>query len=146
MTRINLVPVQCLTNKHLVAEYKELPRVFTHVRKHIEKKRSPEDIRIPRYFKLNRGHETFFFNKCMWVLRRYRWLYMEMKKRQFKADPILYYTITASVRENIQQDLYGQLWFNDWKPRPEDYYLSMARLCKKVKMSNITAELTGIKE
>jgi hypothetical protein len=28
MTRINVVPVQELTNKHLMAEYRELPRAM----------------------------------------------------------------------------------------------------------------------
>lgn len=32
MTRINLLPASELTDQHLIAEYRELPRIFTIVR------------------------------------------------------------------------------------------------------------------
>lgn len=35
MTRINLTLVSELTDQHLIAEYRELPRVFGIVRKHV---------------------------------------------------------------------------------------------------------------
>jgi len=42
MTRINCVPVETLHQKHLVAEYKELPRTFNLVRKAIQRGEKPD--------------------------------------------------------------------------------------------------------
>ena len=36
MTRINLTLVSELADQHLMAEYRELPRVFGAVRKHVQ--------------------------------------------------------------------------------------------------------------
>lgn len=34
MTRINLIPARELSDQHLLAEIRELPRIFSHVEKH----------------------------------------------------------------------------------------------------------------
>lgn len=57
MTRINLIPVECLSDKHLIAEYKEITRPFGKVKARLEKEKSFDDI--PKSFTLNKGHETF---------------------------------------------------------------------------------------
>ena len=52
MTRINTVPPEVLTTKHLFAEWRELPRIFTVVKKHIANGKSVRDFDIPSEYKL----------------------------------------------------------------------------------------------
>ena len=47
MTRINGIPPQELTGPHLVAEYRELPRIFALVRAAAARGARPEDPRNP---------------------------------------------------------------------------------------------------
>lgn len=54
MTRINCVPVEELTDKHLLAEYRELPRIFNLAR-------AVEDA--PTEYVLGTGHMKFFYDK-----------------------------------------------------------------------------------
>jgi len=59
MTRINCIPVEELHNKHLLVEYRELPRVFTLAHNAIEKGRWES----PAAYVLGAGHVKFFYNK-----------------------------------------------------------------------------------
>ena len=54
MTRINCIPVEELHDKHLLAEYRELPRVFSLAR---------GDADIPDTYRMGKGHVTFFYDK-----------------------------------------------------------------------------------
>ena len=67
MTRINTVPVECLSDKHLLAEYRELPRIFTAVAKIYDSgNQLPTDI--PPNYKLGAGHVKFFYDKLLWLI------------------------------------------------------------------------------
>lgn len=66
MTRINLVVPKELTDQHLKAEIRELPRIFSLVLK--SKK---ELINIPKSYKLGIGHVKFFYNKIKWLHHRF---------------------------------------------------------------------------
>ena len=70
MTRINTVPVTELVNLHLMAEFRELPRIFTDVRKRMAKGQQPSDINQPSEYKLGTGHCMFFMDKCGYLLNR----------------------------------------------------------------------------
>lgn len=65
MTRINVIHPKHMYFKHVMAEYRELPRVFSYVRKHGVAK----DIK-PLYH-LGEGHVKFFTNKLKYLLFRY---------------------------------------------------------------------------
>lgn len=52
MTRINLVHVKELADQHLMAEYRELPRVFGAVRKHVQDGKRVSDFKIKPYLHL----------------------------------------------------------------------------------------------
>ena len=72
MTRINLVPPSELHDKHLLAEYRELPRVFKLAR--------PCDD-IPEKYCLGTGHVKFFYNKLEFLYKRQCQLCEEMKRQ-----------------------------------------------------------------
>ena len=80
MTRINCIPVTELHDKHLLAEYRELPRVFRLARP------CPE---APKQYVLGAGHVKFFYNKLGWLLTRQHEIVKEMIRRGFKPlhDP-----------------------------------------------------------
>jgi deoxyribonuclease (pyrimidine dimer) len=86
MTRINLIPPKELSGPHLVAEYRELPRIFNLVRTRIKKGHTPKDCKIPTKYKLGPGHVTFFFDKLYFLAHRQKTLINEMKKRGYSPS------------------------------------------------------------
>lgn len=78
MTRINVVPVTELTNKHLIAEYRELPRIYKAALKFYL--RGDKSI-IPSTYRLGEGHVKFFYNKLGFINKRHKELINEMTSR-----------------------------------------------------------------
>lgn len=119
MTRINCVPVEELTDKHLGAEYRELPRLFGQIKKAIERGESPDDPRNPKEYKLGKGHTRFFYNKVQWLVYRYLSLVNECEKRNRKVnfpDP------PAFVLDIPLQ------WWSMWEPTPEALEINRQRI------------------
>lgn len=117
MTRINLVPPSELSGPHLVAEYRELPRIFGLVRNRVAKGQTPKDCKIPTKYKLGIGHVTFFFDKLRFLKDRQCSLIQEMKNRGYKpsfSDPDI---------ADIPSD-----WKNQYSPTPEALSINRARI------------------
>jgi hypothetical protein len=81
MTRINCgIPVAELTNKHLLAEHREIKRI-------------PNVIKSGRYslygqpkeFTLGTGHVKFFYSRLKYLLDRYHQIHNECKSRGFNV-------------------------------------------------------------
>ena len=67
MTRINVgIPPIELVNKHLLAEHREIKRIPNCVAKG---KYNMDGI--PERFKLGKGHVKFFYNKLLYLKKRY---------------------------------------------------------------------------
>lgn len=81
MTRINVIPVTELTDKHLLAEYRELPRVFRAARKWHDGGGSTDDL--PSTYRMGKGHVKFFYDKLQFCYLRQCDLYSECKSRGF---------------------------------------------------------------
>ena len=97
MTRINAgIPVQELTDKHLIAEHREIKRIPNC----IGKGKYNLDGQ-PQQFKLGTGHVKFFYDKCGYLLDRYKSLYNECKKRGFNVQ---YY---IEAWDNVPSNLMG---------------------------------------
>lgn len=119
MTRINCIPVDELTNKHLLAEYRELPRVFNLARL------PKTNEHFPEHYTLGTGHVKFFYDKLHYCFTRQVALYNEMKKRGYKPnhDPAgLYLEHHQKVR----------LW-GDWTPTPEAMEINRQRIKERLK-------------
>lgn len=120
MTRINCIPVEELTNRHLLAEYRELPRVFALARV------CPE---APSEYTLGTGHIKFFYNKLLYLYNRQVQIVREMKQRGMSPtfDP-----------EQLGARRYheGQegLW-NDWVPTQEAMRINRERIETRLKES-----------
>ena len=135
MTRINLVEPHQLTDKHLMAEYRELPRIFTAVLKLQAQGKTPADVVIPDHYVLGTGHMKFFYNKISWLIDRYSNLFQELTARGFELDRNLFTKVSES-----SIDINGS-WTFWYTPRPEDIYLNMVRLCKRSNIPSVIGEI-----
>ena len=81
MTRINVgIPPAELTDKHLLAEHREIKRIPNVVS---SGKFSMDNQ--PSEFKLGTGHVKFFYDKLQYLKRRYESIYDECKQRGFNV-------------------------------------------------------------
>lgn len=136
MTRINLVPPELLTNQHLLAEYKEITRIPTAVRKLVNVIRETE---LPKEYCLGAGHCKFFYDKLLFCFTRYRALYYELLARGYNLDQGKFVKICA----DWQRDFANTVYWNDYFPSPEEVYLNMARLAKRSKIDKVIEELSS---
>lgn len=81
MTRVNLIPVNELTDQHLLAEHREIKRIPNCVKSW---KYNLKDI--PKEYTLWTWHIKFFYNKLHFLYIRYLLLYNECKKRNFEVQ------------------------------------------------------------
>ena len=85
MTRINIgIPPKELTNKHLIAEHRELKRIPNVVAKGRYNLKN-----IPSQFSLGKGHVSFFYDKLGYLKERYVDLYNECLARGFNVQSYL---------------------------------------------------------
>lgn len=98
MTRINVVDVTELCDKHLLAETRELVRVPNTINS--GKAKLTGDY--PKDYTLGTGHVKFFYPKLKWLHKRYEQLYAECKARGF--------SVTYMWPNDVPMRLY-----NDWE-------------------------------
>jgi len=122
MTRINsAIPVQHLTDEHLLAEHREIKRLPYCLGRSLK---SRSKRRIPSEFCLGTGHVLFFLDKMKFVSRRYKELYAECCKRGFTV------TDYSSNFENISMD-----YLNDYIPTNNERELLIKRITERLKNS-----------
>ena len=125
MTRINLVPPEELSDKHLVAEYREIFMVGSSLQRSL---RSPNWEKtkksIPKQFTLNKGHVKFFYDKGKYLSERYIELINEMKKRDMNPDP----------SRTFKKEQWPDELFNSWKPNDYDLKVIRKRITTKINL------------
>ena len=129
MTRINsAISPKNLTDQHLIAELRELPRIFTAVNKRIENDQNFNDI--PEKFTLGTGHVRFFYNKLSFLEIRHLLLKNEYRIR-FNKD--WQYSIDKSnlLPKYLQLNLYVALKHTD-----EEKQLLIDRISTRIMNSN----------
>lgn len=119
MTRINVIPPRELVDKHLLAEYRELPRVFGLIEKWQD--RGCPDTGVTSYT-MGKGHVKFFYNKAVWLAMRFDQLVSEMQRRDFKPQ---YTSQWDRVKAIGQQD-------NIWAPSYRDRATNLARINERL--------------
>jgi deoxyribonuclease (pyrimidine dimer) len=118
MTRINCVPPSELCGKHLVAEYRELPRVFTLVRDAIARQERP--AHTDRYT-LGKGHVRFFYTRLTWLARRQADLIAEMQRRGYRTS------FGAPTLDGFPQE-----WCGDWEPTADALRINRERIAARM--------------
>ena len=116
MTRINLaIPPAKLTDKHLLAEHREIVRIPNCVAKGRYNMKNQ-----PLEFTLGTGHVKFFYDKLKYLKNRYESIYTECKNRGFN---VTYFG-------NAWDGTPWSLW-NDYTPNNRDYEILKNRLVEK---------------
>jgi deoxyribonuclease (pyrimidine dimer) len=125
MTRINLVNPRELSDQHLVAEYREIFMVGSSLQRSIKSKNWVKTKNnIPDEFTLNKGHVTFFYNKGMYLDKRYSLLVKEMKRRGMNPDP----------KRKFKKSQWPKYLYNDWKPKNKDLKIIRKRIEEKINL------------
>ena len=124
MTRINCVPPSELTREHLVAEYRELPRVFGMVRGMIARGTISQALTdIPKNYRMGTGHMKFFTDKLGYLLKRQKALIAEMQARGYQPNHV----DPDSLLVGIPWVFHG-----DWVPNDRDLLISRARITERL--------------
>lgn len=126
MTRINVIPAEQLSNKHLVAEYNEITRVFHLVKVAVSKGRIPDHYPIPEDYVMGKGHVIFFYNKLKFIERRYSVLFNEMRRRGMEPNGLLHNVKRIAAHNEIPR-----IWWGDYSPTPEALKLNRERIEEK---------------
>lgn len=118
MTRINCVPPSELCRQHLIAEYREITRVFklaeaAYTRGWKQKIHS---------YRLGTGHVEFFYDKLGYIRNRHQALCVEMESRG--------YTPTISCRE-MGRNL-PDSFQKDWTPTDEPVRINRERILERM--------------
>jgi hypothetical protein len=122
MTRINCVPVSELTDKHLVAEYRELPRLAKHAEQKFIKK---PGFKPPESYRLGRGHMDFFVDKGEWLQKRHHELVREMHNRGFTVNFPLY-----------PINKHPLIWRGNWEPDSAAVAINRKRIAERLSVKN----------
>lgn len=117
MTRINVgIPVRELTDKHLIAEHREIKRIPNCI-----SKGKYSLLNQPKEFTLGTGHCKFFYDKLLYLKNRYEQLYQECLRRNFNVQ---YY---GSAWDNVPKEL-----LNDYIPKERDKEIIRQRINERL--------------
>lgn len=123
MTRINLVPPSELSRLHLIAEYRELPRIFGLADKAMKRGEKPDDKRNPQAYALGSGHCRFFYPRLRFLQIRQYQLIREMLTRGM--NPLF---TDVPGPETFGHD---HVWWKNYEPTPEALALNRARILER---------------
>lgn len=124
MTRINCIPPRELSDAHLGAEYRELPRVFGLVRAAVARGERPDDRRNPQRYVLGAGHVRFFYPRLAWVRERYDLIVDECRARGRKVS------YTDVLGGGIPDE-----WWGLWTPDAAAQALNRARIAERTQQA-----------
>ncbi len=130
MTRINTVDPAVLYDlnpKFLMAEYRELPRIFTLVKKALNSKRSLPCYSTTDKYVLGTGHMKFFYTRCGYLLKRQKAIIAYLLEKGYT----LQHTEPDTLVEGIPE-----YCMHDWKPTNEDHALNLSRLLERLEEIN----------
>jgi deoxyribonuclease (pyrimidine dimer) len=119
MTRINVVPVKELCDEHLRAEFREITRIPSAIRKgkySLDGMPKSYTVRTEDNPAGGVGHVKFFYDKILFLEKRYYQLVMEMQERGFSR-------MYGWVDHCCPKELY-----NDYQPTPEAIELNRKRI------------------
>lgn len=124
MTRVNCIDPRMLSNEHLFAEWREIPRIITAVEKLTNAGKALKDYDVPNKYKFGKGHVVFFYDKLRYIFLRLNDIRNELEKRGYNfEDRIDEYVQRLSSIPNT--------YMNNWKPSTDDIYLNMSRLVER---------------
>lgn len=121
MTRINLIHPSELYDQHLMAEYREIQHVPMALQRSLKKKSGFDKNEIPKQFTLNTGHVKFFYDKGLYLAKRFEEIVKELKLRSF-----------AIQNKEFKLSLFPDGFQNDWVPSKDDVKIVTERINEKL--------------
>lgn len=118
--RVNIVKPSELTDQHLRAEHLEITLVADALRRTLASACGFVLSKVPPRYTLNTGHVYFFYNKGLYLHRRFDALTKEIRGRNFKASLLF-------PRDEWPDELY-----NPWTPEEEDFDVIRVRIAERV--------------
>lgn len=118
MTRINCVPPEELVDKHLFAEWREMPRLVGNLHKSLNRKKPFCESEIPPKYVLGEGHVKFFYNKFKWLHKRHAIITKLLLEKDYKLS-------------NTDSAIFAQvppIYYKDWEPNAADMELNRGRI------------------
>ena len=149
MPRINLVPVEELSDQHLFAEFRAIKMIPKSLRRSLaaawqkefdkddsnasrekRRERAIEAVmqKIPKEYCLGKGHVSFFYNKGAYLRLRYSEIRAELTKRGINFDRTS--MLDPDGIFNQLPDCYDV----HYTPTPEALALIRARIAEKIAM------------
>ena len=128
LTRINCVPPEELTSAHLIAEYRELPRIFGLVRAAILRGERPDDPRNPTEYRLGSGHVRFFYARLGYLARRQEALIAEMQRRGYSPS----FTDPTGLLAGIPEE-----WCGNWAPTEAAVTINRQRISERLPLAKV---------
>lgn len=117
MTRIDITPVEELHDKHLLSNYRELPRVYALALRYYEQ---GQKTRLPETYRMGTGHVKFFYDKGAWLKRRFEQeIVPEMQRRGFVTNFTTYREHPTPLHK-------------DWTPNQQDMAVDRARIAERL--------------
>lgn len=125
MTRINLIPVEELTDQHLMAEYRELPMIAKALEKTLKSKSGYQETKVSPTYILGTGHIYFFYNKRDYLINRYINLVRELKSRKFNIDP---------ATRDMFWYVFDDITQISWQPSIEEIEINRIRINERISL------------
>ena len=116
MTRINVVPVKELCDQHLLAEWREMPRIVSALNK------AKHPIDIPNEYVLGTGHMKFFYDKLEFLHIRHMQLTTELLVRGFNIQ-----NLDSSIFTSTDPK-----WYNNYIPTEEALAINRERITERM--------------
>lgn len=124
MTRVNVVPVETLSRLHLIAEFREVPRILALAHKASQSSK-PWTDKQPKFYQLNSGHCIFFYDKLNFIAKRHKEIIAEMLSRGYKP------TMTTCLKEQWQDKIPKGYW-KDYVPTEDALKINQERIDKRL--------------
>lgn len=146
MTRINTIDPRFLSDKHLGAEYRELPRILNDAKKRIESAIESNNwclsevkagvanlaMYLPLRYHLGQGHVLFFRDKLGWLYRRHLQLIAELQFRAMLRGSEPFKPSIDLGPTFVFLRTYAPGWCGDWAPLSEDHATLLMRLIERM--------------
>ena len=133
MTRINIIPPRYLANRHLVAEFTELPRLAPYLQKTLQQK-SPAVIKkeIAPHYILGKGHVYFWYDKIPFLQKRYESLAKEMTRRGMVVNKESYDKNQKRFLLLVRRKELRKDFFVPYRPNMTDININAARIATRI--------------
>ncbi len=114
MTRINTIPPADLTDAHLLAEYRELPRIHALV---LLALRANRPLTGPDRYTMGAGHVRFFYTRTAYLSRRQTAIIAELVDRGYQLSHL---------------EAPAPLDASTWEPDEQDRQVNLERLRERL--------------